>query len=161
MRGSGFSDVACFVVLACWGMPRYRREHVPGGTFFFTVNLLERRRRLLVDHVDELRASFRAARHAQPIEVIAIVILPDHLHCLWRLPEGDGDNAGPWARIKPGFCRRLPAVEYRSAVRIARRERGVATTLLGTSCARRDRSSPSRRLHSHQSGQAWACGCGV
>ena len=75
---SGFSDVAGCVVLACWGMPRYRREHVPGGTFFFTVNLLERRRRLLVDHVDDLRASFRSARHAQPFEVIAIVILPDH-----------------------------------------------------------------------------------
>ena len=122
---SGFSDVAGCVVLACWGMPRYRREHVPGGTFFFTVNLLERRRRLLVDHVDDLRASFRSAWHAQPFEVIAIVILPDHLHCLWRLPEGDGDTAGRWARIKSGFCRRLAPVEYRSAVRIARRERGV------------------------------------
>lgn len=106
-------------------MPRYRREHVPGGTFFFTVNLLERRRRLLVDHVDDLRASFRAARHAQPFKVIAIVILPDHRHCLWRLPEGDGDNAGRWARIKSGFCRRLPPVEDRSEVRVARRERGI------------------------------------
>lgn len=106
-------------------MPRYRREHVPGGTFFFTVNLLERRRRLLVDHVDDLRVSFRAARDAQPFEVIAIMALPEHLHCLWRLPEGDGDNAGRWARIKSGFCRRLPPVEYRSDVRIARRERGI------------------------------------
>jgi putative transposase len=118
-------------------MPRYRREHVPGGTFFFTVNLLERRRRLLVDHVDALRASFRAARHAQPFEVIAIVILPDHLHCLWRLPEGDGDNAGRWARIKSGFllssaCGRISfGCAYRAA-----RAWGVATTLLGTSCAR-------------------------
>jgi putative transposase len=123
--GSDFPDVAYFVALACWGMPRYRREHVPGGTFFFTVNLLERRRRLLVDHVDDLRVSFRLARHAQPFEVIAIVILPDHLHCLWRLPDGDGDNAGRWSRIKSGFCRRLAPVEYRSHVRVARRERGI------------------------------------
>ena len=106
-------------------MPRYRREYIPGGTFFFTVNLLERRRCLLVDRIDDLRASFRAAQAAQAFEVVAIVILPDHLHCVWRLPEGDSDNAGRWARIKSGFCRRLPAAEYRSSVRIARRERGV------------------------------------
>jgi len=106
-------------------MPRYRREYVPGGTFLFTVNLLERRRRLLVDNIDDLRASFRAARLAQLFEVIVIVVLPEHLHCVWRLPEGDCDNAGRWGRIKSGFCRRLPAGEYRSDARIARRERGV------------------------------------
>jgi putative transposase len=117
-------DIGDDEVAPCWGMPRYRREPVPGGTFFFTVNLLERRRRLLVDHVDDLRASFRAARIAQPFKVIAIVILPDQ-HCLWRLPEGNSDNPGRWARIKSGFCRRLPASEYRSTVRISRRERGI------------------------------------
>jgi hypothetical protein len=53
------------------GMPRYRREYVPGGTSFFTINLLERRRCLLVEHVDDLRASFLAAWLAQPFEVIA------------------------------------------------------------------------------------------
>ena len=106
-------------------MPRYRREPVPGGTFFFTVNLLERRRRLLVEHIGDLRASFHAARVAQPFEIIAIVVLPDHLHCLWRLPDVDADNPGRWARIKSGFSRRLPAGEFRSTVRIARRERGV------------------------------------
>jgi putative transposase len=47
-------------------MPLYRREYVPGGTFFFTVNLLERRRRLLVEHVDDLRASFCSAWLSQP-----------------------------------------------------------------------------------------------
>lgn len=107
------------------GLPRYRREPVPGGTFFFTVNLLKRRRRLLAEHIDDLRASFRAARAVQPFDIIAIVVLPDHLHCLWRLPEGDADNPGRWARIKSGFCRRLPASEYRSPARIARREWGV------------------------------------
>jgi putative transposase len=67
-------------------MPRYRREYMPSSTSFFTVNLLERRRRLLVDHVDDLRASFRAARIAQSFEVIAIVVLPEHLYCVWLLP---------------------------------------------------------------------------
>jgi putative transposase len=95
-------------------MPNYRRARVPGGTYFFTVNLLERRRRLLVEHTDDLRAAFRATRAVRPFEVIAIVILPDHLHCLWRLPLGDSDNANRWAQIKGGFSRRLPQGERRS-----------------------------------------------
>ena len=110
----------------CCGMPNYRRVWVPGGTFFFTVNLLERRNRcLLVEHIDHLRAAFHDAQRARPFHVIAIVVLPEHLHCLWRLPEGDADNADRWARIKSGFSRRLPKTERRSDVRIAKRERGI------------------------------------
>lgn len=106
-------------------MSNYRRVRVPGGTYFFTVNLLERRRRLLVDRIGDLRAAFRAAQVARPFEVLAIVVLPDHLHCLWRLPPGDDDNANRWAQIKAGVSRRLPAAERRSAARVARRERGI------------------------------------
>jgi putative transposase len=106
-------------------MSNYRRAKVPGGTYFFTVNLLERWRRLLVEHIADLRAAFRAAHAVRPFEVIAIVILPDHLHCLWRLPPGDSDNANRWAQIKGGFSRRLPEGERRSERRIARRERGI------------------------------------
>ena len=106
-------------------MSNYRRAKVPGGTYFFTVNLLERRRRLLIEHIDDLRAAFRATHAVRPFEVIAIVILPDHLHCLWRLPPGDSDNANRWAQIKSGFSRRLPPGERRSAQRICRRERGI------------------------------------
>jgi putative transposase len=106
-------------------MPNYRRVRVPGGTYFFTVNLLERRRSLLVERISDLRAAFLTAHRARPFEVIAIVVLPDHLYCLWRLPEGDTDNVNRWAQIKSGFSRRIPAVERRSAVRLARRERGI------------------------------------
>ena len=106
-------------------MSNYRRMRVPGGTYFFTVNLLERRRRLLVERIDDLRAAFRAAHAVRPFEILAIVILPDHLHCLWRLPPGDTDNANRWAQIKSGFSRRLPAGERRSLRRVARRERGI------------------------------------
>ena len=106
-------------------MSNYRRAQVPGGTYFFTINLLERRRRLLVEHIDDLRAAFRATHAVRPFEVIAIVILPDHLHCLWRLPPGDSDNANRWAQIKSGFSRRLPPGERRSAQRVCRRERGI------------------------------------
>lgn len=106
-------------------MSNYRRAKVPGGTYFFTVNLLERRRRLLVEHIADLRAAFRATHAARPFEVIAIVVLPDHLHCVWRLPEGDSDNANRWAQLKAGFSRRLPKDERRSMQRMARRERGI------------------------------------
>lgn len=106
-------------------MSNYRRLWVPGGTYFFTVNLLERRRRLLVDHADLLRDAFRTARAARPFDVLAIAVLPDHLHCVWRLPDGDADNANRWAQIKSTFSRTLPINERRSPQRMARRERGI------------------------------------
>lgn len=65
-------------------MSNYLRMRVPGGIHFFTVNLLECRRRLLVDRIGDLRKAFRAAHAARPFEMLAIVVLPDHLHCLWR-----------------------------------------------------------------------------
>jgi putative transposase len=106
-------------------MPNYRRMHVPGGTYFFTVNLLERRRRLLVERADDLRVSFRATHAARAFELLAIVVLPDHLHCVWRLPTGDADNANRWAQIKSDFSRRFPVSEWRGDRRVACRERGV------------------------------------
>ena len=70
-----------------------RRNIVPGARYFFTVTLLDRTSRLLVKRVDDLRAAFRAARRQLPFTIDAIVVLPDHLHCLWTLPEGDADYA--------------------------------------------------------------------
>ena len=67
-------------------MPQYLRAFIPGGTFFFTVTLLERRWKLLTEHIDNLRAVFKAARQRRPFTVEAIVIFPDHLHCIWTLP---------------------------------------------------------------------------
>ena len=106
-------------------MPNYRRIKTPGGTFFFTVNLLERRKRLLVEHVDLLRDAFRAAKRSRPFRIIAIAIMPDHLHCIWQLPDGDADNALRWALINSAFSHGLPRTERRSTVRSKRRERGI------------------------------------
>ena len=89
-------------------MPNYRRAWVPGGTYFFTVAIAERSTSLLVDRIDDLRAAFRAAHAARPFVIDAIVILPDHLHCLWTLPEGDADYPVLWAHIKTAFSRRIP-----------------------------------------------------
>ena len=89
-------------------MTAYRRHYVPGGTYFFTVALAERSRRLLVDHIDLLRASFRQVKAAHPFEIVAIVILPDHLHTVWTLPDGDSDYSTRWRQIKSGFSRAQP-----------------------------------------------------
>lgn len=74
-------------------MPDYRRCRVPGGTYFFTVNLLERRRDLLVRHVEALRSTVRETRRRMPFHIDPWVVLPDHLHCVWTLPPGDADLA--------------------------------------------------------------------
>jgi putative transposase len=107
------------------GMPNYRRVWVPGGTYFFTVNLLDRRQRLLVEHVDALRDAFGQTHAQRPFEILAIVVLPDHLHCLWRLPAGDADNATRWRSIKTRFSRALPSGERRCARRRMKGERGI------------------------------------
>jgi putative transposase len=106
-------------------MPNYRRAWVQGGTYFFTVNLLERDRRLLVEHVDRLRAAFRQAHAARPFEILAAVVLPDHLHCVWRLPTGDSDNATRWRHIKSTFSRSFDREERRSQRRLLKAERGI------------------------------------
>jgi putative transposase len=106
-------------------MPNYRRVWVSGGTYFFTVNLLERRRTLLVDRIDALRASFRVVHARRPFQMIAAVVLPDHLHCIWKLPADDADNATRWRHIKRLFAHSVEAAERRSDTRIARKERGI------------------------------------
>jgi putative transposase len=106
-------------------MTGYRRNRVPGGTFFFTVNLYDRRSRLLVQHIEVLRDAVRQAQRRAPFHIDAWVVLPDHMHCLWTLPEGDIDFSGRWNAIKINFSRKMPAGEYRSASRASRRERGI------------------------------------
>jgi putative transposase len=106
-------------------MTSYRRNFISGGTFFFTVNLAERRLRLLTDHVGVLRAAFRQTRAIHPFTIEAIVVLPDHLHAIWLLPEDDSDFATRWRLIKSVFSRALPRGERISESRISKGERGI------------------------------------
>ncbi|MDD2862610.1 MAG: transposase [Acidiphilium sp.] len=103
----------------------YRRNRVPGGCFFFTVNLYDRRSEMLVRHIDGLRAAVRGAKARAPFHIDAFVVLPDHLHCMWTLPDGDSDFSFRWNAIKIAFSRGVPAGEYRSVSRIGKRERGI------------------------------------
>jgi putative transposase len=88
-------------------MVRYRRNFVAGGTFFFTVALADRGWDLLTAHINTLRAAFRMARGERPFQIDAIVVLPDHLHAILTLPEGDADFPGRWRRIKGAFTHGL------------------------------------------------------
>ena len=106
-------------------MPQYIRAFVPGGTFFFTVTLLERRRRLLTENIDKLREVFKEARQRRPFTVDAIVILPDHLHCIWMLPSGDADFSTRWHDIKARFAAQIPRGERLSGQRLKKGERGI------------------------------------
>jgi putative transposase len=88
-------------------MVNYRRNFSPGGSFFFTVTLADRRSKLLVDHVELLRDALRVARQERPFVIDAVVILPDHLHAIFMLPPGDSDFSGRWRRIKGHFSSAL------------------------------------------------------
>jgi putative transposase len=90
-------------------MVRCRRNFVPGGSYFFTVTLADRRSSALVDHIDAVRAAFRAGRRERPFAIDAVVILPDHLHSIFTLPPGDADFSGRWRRIKGHFSNQVIA----------------------------------------------------
>src|SRR5262245_31897289 len=92
-------------------MTGYRRNFTAGGSYFFTVNLAERRSRLLTDNIEALRAAFRETRRRHPFTIDAIVVLPDHLHAIWTLPEDDADFPTRWRLLKAHFSRRLPPGE--------------------------------------------------
>ena len=141
-------------------MPNYRRNFVPGGTFFFTVALLERKRDLLVSEIDLLRKSVRRVKGLYPFEINAWVVLPDHLHCIWTLPEGDRDFATRWRLIKLLFAQRLPKDERRSAVRKKRGEPGIWHRRYWEHTIRDDRDYRSRvdYVHFNPVKHGWAGG---
>jgi len=106
-------------------MSEYRRNRVPGGTYFFTLNLLERRSRLLIEHIDLLRESVRAVKAIRPFHIDAWVVLPDHMHAIWTLPAEDADYSGRWRAIKKAFTKGLPKTERLSVIRSGKGERGI------------------------------------
>jgi putative transposase len=105
-------------------MPDYRRNRIPGASYFFTVNLRDRRSDLLVTHIDTLRKAVREVYRQFPFHIDAWVVLPDHMHCLWTLPERDSDFPERWRRIKTAFTRALPDTE-RSSGELRKGKRGI------------------------------------
>jgi putative transposase len=104
----------------------YRRIWHQGGTYFFTVNCLQRRdNTLLVDHVENLRSAIQSVKTKYPFKIHAWVVLPEHMHCILELPDNDADYALRWRLIKSTFSKSIANVEYRSDIRIKRNERGI------------------------------------
>ena len=104
----------------------YRRVWHQGGTYFFTVNLLQRKGNdLLVRHIEELREAIKEVKARHPFRIHGWVVLPEHLHCVIELPPDDADYATRLMLIKMRFSKALPKTERRSTIRVKRRERGI------------------------------------
>lgn len=107
-------------------MSDYRRLRIPGGSYFFTLALYDRRSAVLTDA--PVRAALRTAvvqaRGTRPWTIDAWVLLPDHLHCLWTLPPGDTDYSARWSTIKRLTSQAVepPQTRPASASRLKRRE---------------------------------------
>lgn len=86
---------------------QYRRAKVEGGTYFFTLVTHNRQKFLCEpENISLLREAFRYVMERHPFKIDAIVILPDHLHCIWNLPEGDSNFSTRWRLIKGYFSHR-------------------------------------------------------
>ena len=105
-------------------MSRYIRPRVPGACIFFTVNLSDRGSDLLVREIAVLREAVRQTRCERPFGIDAWVVLPDHMHCIWRLPPDDADYSTRWSVIKARFSRAMPRMPRRKS-HVARREHGL------------------------------------
>ncbi|MEN3111109.1 transposase [Uliginosibacterium paludis] len=103
-------------------MVLYRRNYIAGGTFFFTVALRDRRSDLLLRQADLLKQAIAEIKAKRPFSIEAMVVMPEHLHAIWTLPEGDADYSGRWRAIKSGFVRALT----KHGVEVARNARGEA-----------------------------------
>lgn len=107
---------------------QYRRARIKGGTFFFTV-VTHNRRKILCEpeNVDLLRSAFRLVMDKHPYQIDAFVLLPDHLHCIWTLPENDSDYSTRWRLIKSAFSRKcsLESLERISPSRQIKKEKAV------------------------------------
>ena len=91
----------------------YRRALTEGGTYFFTVVTFKRLKILNeIENLTLLRQAFEHVRKNHPFKIDAMVVLPEHLHCIWTLPKGDADFSTRWRLVKGFFTRNCHA-KYR------------------------------------------------
>ncbi|UWQ17098.1 REP-associated tyrosine transposase [Jannaschia sp. M317] len=117
-------------------MSNYRRAQTPGGTFFFTVNLAVRGETMLTDRIDELRRAYRSVGTDMPFTTRAVVVLPDHIHAIWTLPEGDSDFSTRWRRIKRAFTVSTGETRGRSRSKRRKGEAGLWQRRFWERCVR-------------------------
>jgi hypothetical protein len=144
--------------LAIPAVPDYRRNRVPGGTFFFTVNLLDRRSNLLVANIDALRDWVRRVRARAPFHIDAWVVPPDHMHCLWTPTFAGAGVAARQCRFSGSVASdqdrvRKIAADRRAAItghHTRRRTRHLAASVLGAHDPRRSRLCRSHGRYAFQ-----------
>ena len=111
-------------------MSDYRRARIAGGTYFFTLVTFDRQPLLATSLArDCLRHALHETRAHQPFRLDAVCLLPDHLHCLFTLPDGDADFSGRWNRIKGLFAKRYRAQHKLSGTPDPSRHRKGETAL--------------------------------
>ncbi|MEO0358905.1 MAG: transposase [Pseudomonadota bacterium] len=144
-------------------MSIYVRPDVSGATVFFTVCLAHRQSTMLVDDVVLLRKAVRETKAELPFEIMAWVTLPDHIHAIWRLPDGDKEFGKRWGMIKSKFSRGVlrrhgwpkqkVEVDPNGRVRVAHQdpkdERCAMRTLRHSQIARRETGIWQRRFYEH------------
>lgn len=91
-------------------MSNYLRPQIPGATAFCTAVLAHRGSTLLADHIDLLREAVSETKAQHPFKVDAWVVLPDHMHFVWTLPEGDCDLGVRVGAMKARFTRKIKAM---------------------------------------------------
>ncbi|MEM1234867.1 MAG: transposase [Pseudomonadota bacterium] len=106
-------------------MTAYRRLRRPGGTYFFTVNLADRDSHALVTHWPALKDALVTTRRTHAFRTVSLVVLPDHLHAIWTLPDGDADFSTRWRLIKSRFSRETGSRGARTPSHLSKSERGV------------------------------------
>jgi len=105
-------------------MSGYIRPRIPGASIFFTVNLQTRGGDLLTREIAALRDAVAQTRAERPFHIDAWVVLPDHMHAVWTLPEGDAGYSVRWSVIKARYSRSVAPGRRRQS-HVKRRERGV------------------------------------
>jgi putative transposase len=108
---------------------RYRRLRIPGGTYIFTVVTFNRMPIFENDEaVEILMGSFDSVATDHPFQMLGYVVMPEHLHCIWELPDEDHDFSMRWSLIKSRFTRQYGKrfqIAATSSSRTRKRERSV------------------------------------
>ncbi len=106
-------------------MSRYRRNHLFGGTFFFTVKLADPKSHVLVEYINLLREAYVFVQKRYPFKTMAVCMLPNHIGAIWALPDGDDDYSLCWRLLKARFSNHFPTMEQRSESKQQRHEKGI------------------------------------
>ena len=109
-------------------MPNYKRLRSAGGTFFFTLVTYNRQPVFNVPEcIKCLRASIKETRRTFPFHVDAWVLLPEHMHCIWTLPDNDSNYSRLWGLIKQGFTKRAKGLLPDQSISLSRIRRHEAS----------------------------------